>query len=753
MDTPESVPRAREKYEHASKILKFEDIPQELCERGFADLLLPTTAYWGGESLERVELIARTFCIPKNPLWDVFKFRIETNLEKIYTCRNVAGIKRTLQAYATPLDAAALVEAIASGGSLDNFIPSTPPPFYRYSVLVERTRLLIQSTSQFESYLLSVLEKLDAKAYTLQQARNDLKLSQENISLHSLRVNRAEQSMSLAELQKEKTQVSYDHYNDLVAAGFSGLEIAALVMMGVTAAGHAVAAGLQYYAGNYAGGASSTAAATSTIGGMLSTFAAFERRAQEWNYQRDLANKDLEIADQSIAISKTDVEITEKERNIAIISSELSADTVELLINQFTSYELYYWMKKELKKLHRSMLNMAHNTARSAQQALMFELQQPLSYIGFLYYDEKYEGLLGAEKLLFDLERMEEYRIGQSERRREITEVFSLASLMPAEFQLFRQTGLLDFATPAYIYDKRAPGEYQRLIKSVEVSLNALIPAVSSIRATFTNHGISRVMTGSPFAESTVIQRPPETVSLSSATKASGLFELRLNDPVLLPFEGSGTDTSWSLELLQGANDFDFNTISDVLITIRYTAKDDWGYRQKVITALQESYMNTAAASSRYLFPSSWYEFHNPRFYPAYALDGSQPLPPYTVVLELTRDRFPPSERNHSIRQVVISFDMTNKYRVPINVYFQPDGGAQVDAVNKEIVNGRVSLHEFDNREPYGKWIISINTSADVTIYPEVFDGMVMVGTSRKINTENYNEILLVVEYNAELLF
>ena len=44
---------------------------------------------------------------------------------------------------------------------------------------------------------------------------------------------------------------------------------------------------------------------------------------------------------------------------------------------------------------------------------------------------------------------------------------------------------------------------------------------------------------------------------------------------MMLPFEGNGVDTTWSLSLPPAANPFDFSSITDVMLTIDYTALAD----------------------------------------------------------------------------------------------------------------------------------------------------------------------------------
>ncbi len=59
--------------------------------------------------------------------------------------------------------------------------------------------------------------------------------------------------------------------------------------------------------------------------------------------------------------------------------------------------------------------------------------------------------------------------------------------------------------------------------------------------------------------------------------------------PILLPFEATGVDSTWTLEMPKGANRFDYDTLVDVLLTVRYTALDDPGYRDKLLRRMPKS--------------------------------------------------------------------------------------------------------------------------------------------------------------------
>ncbi len=70
-----------------------------------------------------------------------------------------------------------------------------------------------------------------------------------------------------------------------------------------------------------------------------------------------------------------------------------------------------------------------------------------------------------------------------------------------------------------------------------------------------------------------------QTIVTSSAQNDSGLFETNLRDERYLPFENSGVIREWSLELpanpsLGDPAQFDHDTISDVILHVRYTARE-----------------------------------------------------------------------------------------------------------------------------------------------------------------------------------
>jgi receptor-binding and translocation channel-forming TcA subunit of Tc toxin len=104
-------------------------------------------------------------------------------------------------------------------------------------------------------------------------------------------------------------------------------------------------------------------------------------------------------------------------------------------------------------------------------------------------------------------------------------------------------------------------------------------------------HGIGETFPpdlGGDTFRSVLVRRDPETVGLISPRDANGLFDLEpdAQPELLLPFEGTGVDAAWRVELPKAANSFDYQATADILLTLEYSALHSFDYRQQVIQTL-----------------------------------------------------------------------------------------------------------------------------------------------------------------------
>jgi hypothetical protein len=91
-----------------------------------------------------------------------------------------------------------------------------------------------------------------------------------------------------------------------------------------------------------------------------------------------------------------------------------------------------------------------------------------------------------------------------------------------------------------------------------------------------------------------------QSISTSRADDDGGLFILDFQDERYLPFEGSGVCGTFVVELPQTLRPFDYGTISDLVLNLRYTARDGGGaFRTMVANGLRERLNDIALAAGR----------------------------------------------------------------------------------------------------------------------------------------------------------
>ena len=106
--------------------------------------------------------------------------------------------------------------------------------------------------------------------------------------------------------------------------------------------------------------------------------------------------------------------------------------------------------------------------------------------------------------------------------------------------------------------------------------------------------------------------RAIQSIATSHAQNDAGIFELNFHDEKYLPFEGAGAISKWRIDMPKKCNAFDFNTISDVIIKLNYTAREGGdNLRKKVIndTSIPPEEGLVRMFSARHEFPNEWYRF------------------------------------------------------------------------------------------------------------------------------------------------
>ncbi|MCS6286890.1 MAG: hypothetical protein H8K08_15825 [Nitrospira sp.] len=357
------------------------------------------------------------------------------------------------------------------------------------------------------------------------------------------------------------------------------------------------------------------------------------RRRDEWAFQSNQALKELQQVDKQILANQIRIDITRKELDNHIEQLEQARAVDEVMRGKFSNVQLYEWMKTELSRLHFTAYRMAVDMARRAERAASRELGvKPLNIVRNDYWDSLRDGLLAGERLHQDLKRLEIAYLDQNRREYELTKHISLRRLDPealANLRVKDSNGhcRCEFKIPEWLLDLDTPGHYLRRIKSVSVSIPSVTGPYTSVSCKLT------LLKSAVRHERTAANYPrvqgddlrftdnfgaSEAIVTSSGNGDSGLFETQLREERFLPFEGSGVISTWRLELPGKYPQFDYATISDVVLSIRYTARDGGDDLRTAATEAIDAQLSLpststaaplrfpVALSCRSDFPSEW---------------------------------------------------------------------------------------------------------------------------------------------------
>jgi hypothetical protein len=364
---------------------------------------------------------------------------------------------------------------------------------------------------------------------------------------------------------------------------------------------------------------------------MAGKMGSFSRREQDWAFQRKAAAGELTQLYKQFRAAEIREYIAKREHEHHIKQIQQSKDVLEFLTNEqnlrigdqrkTTTEDFYLWMKREAQGLHAKCFQFAYDVAKKAEKALHHELGDSSQLFIQSSYLAGKEGLFAGEKLYFDIKRLEMAYVEGNKREYEITKHISLQEWFPLQLIELRQSGSCNISLPEALFDLDCPGHSFRRIKSVAVSIPCVTGPYASTNCSVTlNESYVRRNNTSSYggaltdtANFVAFQAAVKSVVTSSSQGDSGMFETSLRDERYLPFEGAGAISSWSFELLGKPRSFDYDTISDVVLTIRYTARPE-GSRPSAETAAAAWLRANAARvfSMRHEFGSEWAVFKRP---------------------------------------------------------------------------------------------------------------------------------------------
>jgi hypothetical protein len=714
MDTMESVNIATQLYVLAAHILgkrpaivppAAEPVPETFNELDdqldafsdaivqFENLIPPMPGNGGGTQTAANIPGMLYFCIPQNDqllqYWDT----VDDRLYKIRHCLNIEGVFSPPVLFPPPINPMDLIKAAAAGIDLSTALAdlNAPVPYYRFTTMLQMANEVVADVKSLGAALLSALEKKDAEALALLRQGQEIALLQAVRTVKQKQIDDA--NIALAALQKNQELVTQrrDYYasrpfmnpGETTAMALSG---ASLALDAAIAVGYALSGSLKLVPDFMIGvaGFGGTVTSTGTTGGhsfgdsaeeavkmissiataldkgaaVASVVAGYQRRMDDWQFQVQSANTELEEIAQQIlgAQKKIDIAQTELANQELQIANAQAVNS--FMQSKYTNQDLYQWMIGQISQTYFRSYNLACDIAKNAEKCFGYELGiEDTSYIRPGYWNSLRSGLQAGESLQLDLRRMESDYRSQNRREFECTKHVSLALFNPSALIDLKSAGTCNFDIPEELFDLDYPGHYFRRIKSVSISIPCVAGPYTTVNATlrllknmvrintsgatpstaYEHNNNNGVFTDDPrFRQSNV---RITAIATSSAQNDSGMFELNFRDERYLPFEGAGAISSWQIELMEDVvlRSFSYATISDVILHIHYTSREDDDLRKgaidhlhAVISGQEQQLPQWRIFDLLHEFPTEWYAMLHP------ATGGNQ-----TLSLAITRRHFP----------------------------------------------------------------------------------------------------------------
>lgn len=731
------------------------------------------------------------FGVPPNEqllgYWDT----VADRLFKVRHCMNIEGVVRQLALFAPPIDPGLVVKAAAAGLDLGSVLndTSTPPPPYRFRIIHRQAVELAQSVRDLGTDLLSCLQLRDADRLELLRSGAEKKLQDEVRAVQQKSVEEADQQIEVLNRNRQVVKERQEYFGRLTEDLMNNWEIAAMALTAGSIVAQGIAIALDSAAGTAhavvdlqfgASGAGGSPHATVKFGGenvgnaaegwarvakvaaavmqtgaqMATVTAQYHRRQEEWAFQRDLAGRELDLIEAQVVAAGIRQEIATKTRDNHEIVADTAAAVDEFLRTRFTNAELYEWMIAQTSSTYFQAYQLAYTVAKRAEQCFRRELGlRDSSYVQFGYWDSLKKGLRSADRLLYDLRRMEAAYYAQHDRKLELTRHVSLLAVDPYALVALRTSGECVFRLPELLFDLDHPGHYQRTIKTVGLTVPCVVGPYGGVSLTLTllenqvrdTTDTSPQYVRQPGDDSRFVDGAGgvESIVTSSGQNDSGMFEPRLDDERYLPFEGAGAVSAWRLRLNPVYPQFDHRTISDVVLHLHYTARDGGVALAAEATAAVKSTLNAVAlaegrtglyrmVSARQEDATGWHRFLHP------GGDEDQVL-----TLDTPADRFAFFTQGMDI--TVTGVDVLAKLADPGDYTLElarPGAAARTVTMQADPLLG--GLHHFSDEalappsaigrapaaEPYPRWVVRLRRdgAADFrSLDPDEIEDLVLI--------------------------
>jgi hypothetical protein len=513
-----------------------------------------------------------------------------------------------------------------------------PPSPYRFQFLVQKALDLAGEVRAFGGALLSAYEKGDGEYLAALRAGHERQLQTLALAIRKDQWRDADWQVQALRQAKLSAHNQLAYYTNLVNSGLNGnenlyvdltgvgigLQVSAQVFEMIAQLGGVIpdtyvgtmdfakipmtgssftdffdsaGKGLGFLAQDVLGGA-----------GLALNEGGWDRRLAEWRHQIDICTLEIEKLIREILGAERRCDAALRELNNQQHMIEQGRELEDFLRGKFTDHALYLFHQRETAALHRQMYELAVDVARQAERAFNLERGHTAErFVPCELWDGLHEGLLAGERLETALRRMEKTYLDRNRREYELTKHVSLRRDFPLALLKLKTDGECEIEIPEWMFDLDHPGHYLRRIKNVSLTIPCVVGPYTGVHCRLSLVGSQTrtdprlhgpVESCCPHTEAACgcgdgpagdaggyrpVPGDPrivrsfaaaDAIATSTGLNDSGLFELNFRDERHLPFEYAGAVSRWRIELPRENNQFDFDSITDLVLHLNYTARE-----------------------------------------------------------------------------------------------------------------------------------------------------------------------------------
>ncbi|WP_392885195.1 neuraminidase-like domain-containing protein [Pseudomonas migulae] len=549
--------------------------------------------------------------LPFNPAllkrWDIAEGRLYNLRQNL----DITGKPLHMPQFAAPLDPRALLgtHSQSDPGDVASGLPSAQIPPYRFTAIYSQALNAVESLCQFGATLLSLIERKEQAQLQELQQQQVWQLAKMSVDLQTqaLRIDHQNRQALLA--SKAIAQGRGNHYRQLLEKDVSEAEAQASQLYLSSGSAELKASAAQVVAGGmmmipsifgFSNGGSRwegamhsatalaqcSAISDRTAAANIDRTALFARRREEWTLSRDQAQLELAQIEAQLAHFTEQETATRLQLRLAETTLSQTRATYDFLSKRFTKAQLYQWLNSQFSTLYYQAYDAVLALCLAAEACWQYERADfTTRFIRPGAWSTTYRGLGAGEQLKLSLLKMQSEYLQRNERELEIRKTVSLRQLKEkdssvnktwTDIQAGLTKGTCDFELTHAMFedDYKDQNHYLRRIKTISVSLPALLGPYENIRATLTQTASRVFMAPGDKAPTMESKRASQQVALSTGIDDNGLFTLNFNDERYLPFEYTGAVSAWRLTFPNPeAQKVMLESLTDIIVHVSYTAR------------------------------------------------------------------------------------------------------------------------------------------------------------------------------------